>query len=541
MNFMSANANFFNCIHNLLLRLYFQKEHLKFCSFVVRLTNHTSSTLLHCLNRSTVRGWNTIHFSKMSNWLNKRTGKIIIKFNVYNPSLNLFSLAELTVEILPTNGIKSRANFVVTKLFAVGGTFDTFSVVSHVFVFLFFLVFTYCELKQLHRWKREYFKKFWNILQGILVLVILTCVIVFFLRLSLLEELLARLDEDNQQFLHFDSLVFVDSVLGNLIAFVVFLSWFRFIKFLQFNRRLSFLQDTLGKVAQPLATYSIVFLSVFFAYVHSGYLLFFRELETFHNLQSSFTTLCSLFMGDFNFSSLQNSNRILGPLFIFSALFFGGFIIINLLIALILESFLAVKMKNKANKYDLVQYIKKHLHYWFGSTEKNTPGRTDQRDSSPGKRIPRHLNPGKRTSRGITVLDKSFSKQEHNLLPQNSVMKTCISKQETSSARIERLDIDFMTSLKSVCAEDWREEVMFYRLFLKRLKLVYYDHLGYVNDIDVGNLEDLELSVLRNEMYHAVEKYSQELTDRVELPRSLVSNYEEQTFSTFDLKFEVSF
>jgi hypothetical protein len=543
--------------------LWYKKGHLKFCSFLVNLTN-SSRALLHCVSHTTFHGGNNVHFA--NNLLNERTQEINIKFNVYSPSLNLFCLAELTVEILATNGIKTRANFVVTKLFAVGGILDTFSVVSHVFVFVFFLVFTYREVKHVYQWRRKYFKNTWNVLQGILILVILSCVVVFFLRLALVEGLLTRLEENNQHFINFDTVVFMDDILGILIAFVVFLSWFCFIKFLQFNRRLSFLQDTLGNIAQPLATYSIVFLTVFAAYVHSGYLLFSRDLETFNDLRSSFTSLCSVFMGDFDFSSLQNSNRIFGPLFIFSALFFGGFIIINLLIALILESFLAVKMKNKANQYDLLEYVKKHLRYWFGPTGQNTPrsadlrnlnpGKNTLRDSTPGKNILRDSTPEKNilrdstpgkfilrnsTLRDVTVRDKSFCTAERVPLGQNPDMKISTSKQETGLAGIATSVSDLMTSLESVCAEDWNEEVMFHRLVLKGLKLACYDCLDYVNDIDRVNLEDLGISLLRNELYDAVEKYSQEFTDRVELSGSLVSSDEELAFSTFDLNFEVCF
>ena len=476
---------------------------------------------------------------------------------MYNPSLNLFCLAKLTVEILPTNAMETRANFVVTKLFAVGGIFDTFSVVSHVFVFLFFLAFTYREIKQVYRWKKEYFRSIWNILQLILVLLILSCIVVFFLRLAMVEELLTSLEENHERFIHFDTVVFVDNILANLIAFVVFLSWLRVIKFLQFNRRLSFLQDTLGKIAKPLATYSVVLLTVFFAYVHSGYLLFSRDLETFINLKSSFTSLCSLFMGHFDFSSLQNSNRIIGPLFLFSALFFGGFIIINLLIVLILESFWVVKMASRANQYELLEYIKKHLRYWFGPTGENTP--QTRRNSTPGKNTLRDSTPGKSTLRNSTIEEytpqditlrdlitsrknlRDKSLRDEGLIPQghNSLLKTRIPSQETLLAGTERSVGGLMTSLECVCAEDWQEEAMFYRLVLKGLGLACYDWLAYVSNLE--NRQDLEMTLLRNELYEAVENYSQELPDGDEISGGLVPGCEERTFSTFDLNFEVGF
>lgn len=474
---------------------------------------------IHCSNRST-KDHNAFLFPKINDWLDKRAHEIDIKFNLYNPPLNLFCLSKLNVKVLPTNSMKTQANFVVTKLFAAGGIFDTFSVVSHLFVFLFFLVFTYRELKQFYRLKMGYLRSIWNVLQGLLVLLILSCIVVFFIRLAMVEELLKSLEENHERFVHFDSVVFVDNILANLIAFLVFLSWLRVTRFLKFNRRLSFLQETLGKMAKPLATYSVVFLTVFSAYVHSGYLLFSRELKTFNNFESTFTSLCSLFMGHFDFPSLQNSNRIIGPLFVFSALFFGGFIIINLLIVLILESFWSVKTAGRPNQYELLEYMKKHLRYWFGATGRSTPPREDAIRDSTLENTP--VNP-------------RDSKEQQSLL------NTRISKQETCLARMEKSVSGLLASLECACAEDLQEEMMLYRLILKSLGMSCYECLDHVRDLE--NLEDLEMALLRSELYEAVEKYSQELINRVQNYRDLVSGYEERTVSTshLDLNFEVSF
>ena len=486
---------------------------------------------IHCSNRST-KDHNAFLFPKINEWLDKRAREMNIKFNLYNPPLNLFCLSKLNIKVLPTDSMKTRANFVVTKLFAVGAIFDTFSVVSHVFVFLFFLVFTYRELKQFYRLKMGYFRSIWNVLQSLLVLLILSCIVLFFLRLAMVEELLKSLEQNHERFVHFDSVVFVDNILANLIAFLVFLSWLRVTKFLKFNRRLSFLQETLAKMAKPLATYSVVFLTVFSAYVHSGYLLFSRELRTFNNFESTFTSLCSLFMGHFDFPSLQNSNRIIGPLFVFSALFFGGFIIINLLIVLVLESFWSVKTAGRPNQYELLEYVKKHLRYWFGATGKSTLRREELRD----------IISEKDTTRDSTLENSLVNPQNSNSSKeQQSLLNTRISKQETSLARMEKSVSGLLTSLECACAEDLQEEMMLYRLILKSLGLSCYKWLDHVRDLE--NVEDLEIALLRSELYEAVEKYSQELIGRVQNYGDLVSGYEERTLSTshLDLNFEASF
>ena len=481
---------------------------------------------VRCSNRSDA----VSNLNNAQDWLSTRSRELSIKFNLYSPSTNLFCLSKLTVNVLPTNNLETRANFVIAKLFAIGGIFDTFSLVCHIFVLVFLVVFTYRELKQVYRLKKAYFKSIWNILQGILVFLILSCVVFFCIRLQTVEQLLDALEENQKRFIHFEAVVFVDNILANLIAFMVFFSWLRALKFLKFNRRLSFLQDTLGKMVKPLATYSVVFLTVFFAYMHSGYLLFSRELEAFHDLKSTLTSLCSLFMAKFDFPSLQNSNRIIGPIFLFSALFFGGFIILNLLIALILESFLLVKTTHRANQYELLEYIKRHLRYWFGAIGENTP-----RNFTPTRTPVQGLALGKSTLREKSQQDTTCDDTRDKI----SVLETCLSKQETSLTGVEKEVSDLMTSLEYVCAEDWHEEVFLHRLMLKDVGLKCWKCLSNENDSE--NLKDFEMAFLRDELYEAVEKYSQEQVDRDQNPRGLESNYEECKFSMFDLDFEVSF
>ncbi|XP_028400602.1 uncharacterized protein LOC114523771 [Dendronephthya gigantea] len=494
-------------------------------------STNTAQTLFVDLRGSNDTGdAKNMHFAQIQKWLNRKSREIIIKFDLYNPSLNLFCFGKLTYEVLASNGVKTQGDFEVTKLFAVGGILDTFSVVNHILLFLFFLMLTYRELKQLYRLRKGYFKCVWNVLQGCLALLILSCIVVFFLRLILIEKVLTSLEGNRENSIRFNTVVVMDKLLTNLIAFMVFLSWLLVTKFLRFNRRLSFLQDTLGKVAKPLATYSVVFFTVFFAYVHSGYLLFSRELKQFNGLQSSFTSLFSLFMGHFDFHTLQNSNRIIGPVFVFTALFFGGFIIINLLVVLILECFLLVKTGRRENQYELFEYIKRNLCYWLGISPGNvTQGDVVLRERSPTKNIP-----GERGQRGDFPVQDASPGVEETLAIENR-----IAKQETNLREIERSTSALMTSLESVCAEEWYEELMLYKLILKGLGLSCYDWLDCV--MNVESKEEMGMALMRSELYEAVENYSQDIENGVKMSAgepAAANGSVESSLSSFDLCFE---
>lgn len=421
----------------------------------------------------------TVAFLKAHNWLDARTRVIFIEVNIYSAPLNLFCLGQFTVRLLPTNGMTKEARFLVTKLFALSGILDPLSVFARVFVFIFFFIFVYREAKQARRLKRRYFVDFWSVLQCVIVLFILMSIVVFFVRLAMIEHLLISLEKNGERFITFENVAFIDMLLAQLVAIVVFFSWIRVIKLLRFNQRLLFLQKTLKKAAKPLAAFSVVFLIFFFAYAHFGYLIFARGLYRFRDIPSTFVSLCSLFMSHFDFPAVEGANRILGPVFLFSAMFFGVFIIMNFSIALILDSFLIVKADaaNRENEYELVAFVAKQLRAWLGITGTRSP-----RTNSPG-RSPCCENTGGRSP--DVKFSHFFSKTSATERRDGSVSerkeKFKISKRKYKSPETaEKRVSDLNYALESLLVEDFAEEVLEYKLLFAALRLVHFDWLKEV-------------------------------------------------------------
>lgn len=71
-----------------------------------------------------------------------------------------------------------------------------------------------------------------------------------------------------------------------------------------------------------------MFFVCFFAFAQLGYLLFGSQLHAFSTFQDSIITLLRLILGDFNFRQLEAANRILGPIYFLSYVFFVFFVLL---------------------------------------------------------------------------------------------------------------------------------------------------------------------------------------------------------------------
>jgi polycystin 2 len=76
-------------------------------------------------------------------------------------------------------------------------------------------------------------------------------------------------------------------------------------------------------------------------------------------LHSSFT-LFRIILGDFDFIALEYANRILGPIYFTTFVFFVFFVLLNMFLAIINDTYAQVKseMKEAKNEFELMQIFK---------------------------------------------------------------------------------------------------------------------------------------------------------------------------------------
>lgn len=96
------------------------------------------------------------------NWVDPQTRAVFVEFTVYNANTNLFGIAFLFVEFLPTGGAFPYSHFVVSRLYSYVGPFSSFIVACQILLVLFMFYFMYREGKKMYKQRRAYFSGFFN-------------------------------------------------------------------------------------------------------------------------------------------------------------------------------------------------------------------------------------------------------------------------------------------------------------------------------------------------------------------------------------------
>ena len=96
------------------------------------------------------------------NWVDKQTRAVFVEFTVYNANVNLFGIAYLFLEFLPTGGAFPTAHFAVSRLYSYTGPFSSFMLACQVLLILFMFYFLYREGKAIYKKRKAYFHGFFN-------------------------------------------------------------------------------------------------------------------------------------------------------------------------------------------------------------------------------------------------------------------------------------------------------------------------------------------------------------------------------------------
>jgi hypothetical protein len=201
---------------------------------------------------------------------------------------------------------------------------------------------------------RSYFTSTWNLVD---LLVIVLCLVhqtlnVYFV-VSVNNQLEQRIRVEDD-YSDFHDLALVANLFTGSIGLCCFFAWFKLFKYISFNRTMTQLSRTLAKCAGDVASFSVMFLIVFLGFAQTGYLWFGDQITDYSNFNETVLTLLRLILGDFVYSDLVAANRILGPGFFLCYVFFCLFFLLNMFLAIINESYQAVKIEMAAERQGLV-------------------------------------------------------------------------------------------------------------------------------------------------------------------------------------------
>ncbi|XP_043837901.1 polycystic kidney disease 2-like 2 protein [Dromiciops gliroides] len=282
-------------------------------------------------------------FLKLNSWITRGTRVIFIDFSIYNANVNLFCIIRLVAEFPATGGVLTSWNFYSVKLLRYVTYFDYFIASCEIIFCIFIINFIIQEIKKMKEYKYAYFKSFWNLLELLLLLLSLLAISINIFRTTQAYHLLGQLLEKTQEYPDFYFLAYWQIRYNDIVAVNIFFAWIKIFRFISFNKTMSQLSTTLSRCIKDIIGFAIMFFIIFFAYAQLGYLVFGSQVDDFSTFQNSIFTQFRIVLGDFNFANIEKANRVLGPTYFITFIFFVFFVLLNMFLAIINDAYSEVK------------------------------------------------------------------------------------------------------------------------------------------------------------------------------------------------------
>ncbi|KAH7636330.1 polycystin-2-like protein 1 [Dermatophagoides farinae] len=321
----------------------------------------------------------TIEKLKEFLWIDRGTRAVLIDFTTYNPNINLYVVTKLIAEFPATGGMFTSWQFRTLNLLENSSQAQIGLYVCFIMFLIFIVYYTIEEFFEITALGFiPYLRSSgWNYLDLFIILISLALVFFLVCRKYIItkifdeaytEELAEHgymvemgnrtvsLQIDTYQF---DTLGFWSAQFSNILAVLSFVSWIKIFKYISFNKTMSQLSSTLSRCAKDIAGFGLMFFIVFFAFAQLGYLLFGTQVKDYSSFGRAVFTLLRLILGDFDFQAIENANRVLGPIFFLSYIFFVFFVLMNMFLAIINDTYAEVKSELKDDEeFAMMDYFK---------------------------------------------------------------------------------------------------------------------------------------------------------------------------------------
>ncbi|KAM7361435.1 polycystic kidney disease 2 [Cochliomyia hominivorax] len=296
---------------------------------------------------------------KRNKWINRGTRLVILEFVLFNINTNIFNNVKMLAEVPPVGGIVPSHDFRTIRLHTFWTEGNWFLYMCGIIFYLMVLFYTIQEVVQFSRTGAKlYFTSMWNFLD-ILVLIFSYLSLVYnLIHPWYMSDILKKAKNNPQKMVSIDQICYWNLLYIDMMGVCVFLVWIKIFKYIGFNKTMLQFSTTLKRCAKDLFVFAVMFFIVFLAYAQLGLLIFGSSHPDFREFTISVITLMRMFLGDFEYQLIEEANHILGPIYFLTYVLFVFFILLNMFLAIINDTYGAVKSEVLMGRSNFGSYLK---------------------------------------------------------------------------------------------------------------------------------------------------------------------------------------
>uniref|UniRef100_A0A1I8MDB2 Polycystin cation channel n=1 Tax=Musca domestica TaxID=7370 RepID=A0A1I8MDB2_MUSDO len=359
---------------------------------------------------------------KSSKWIDRGTRIVVVEFVLFNYNSLMFDNVKILAELPPVGGIVTSHQFQAVKLHSIWSDADYSVFIAAIIFYLMTTFYTFEEIGELITiGSVKYLKSVWNLLDISVLLMSYLSLIYNMFHHKYLNGILEKSKENPNHFWSIDKICFWNLLYIDMMGICVFLVWIKIFKYISINKTMLQFSTTLKRCAKDLCGFAVMFFIVFLAYAQLGLLIFGTSHPDFREFGISIITLMRMFLGDFEYELIEEANHILGPIYFLSYVLFVFFILLNMFLAIINDTYGTVKDEVNQGYSKFGPYLAKILQkcFWW-------------RKKDPEHNILKHTNDSKgqlplKDSNGHSS-DTFYPMTNEGSLPEDDTLRLRISE-----------------------------------------------------------------------------------------------------------------
>ena len=336
--------------------------------YMGKMASYRGGGFIFHLGPDKVLAFNELKRLKASGWIDRYTRALFSELSIYNVNVNLLCVVTLLYEELPTGGGLTFVNVQTIRVYRYLGNFATALMACEVIFAFLLLRWIMRDGKRLWKERKAFWRNVWNIVDISITALTLTATVMYFMRLVFLNSATNKVQENRSKFVSFQYVVLLNEGVNIIIALVVLLLNLKFLRMLRFNKKISVLATTMKVSANKLASFMVMFMVIFLAYCFLVLLVFGPVLEDYRSIVRCMVSMMAMVLGNFEFYDLVDVNPIIGPTVFFTFMVIFQFIIINMFIGILCDSFNEVRTDavKQSNEFEILQFMTNRVKAFVG-------------------------------------------------------------------------------------------------------------------------------------------------------------------------------
>ncbi|KAL7057789.1 hypothetical protein AAHC03_017093 [Spirometra sp. Aus1] len=303
-------------------------------------------------------------------WLDDRTRVIIIEFAVYNPSVSLFGMVSILFELPGTGGIIPSYRIEPANLLSfVDHSRITFEFTCQILFILSLVGLLIKEARHLWVDKWTYFLSLRSWAQLMIIVGSFAAIAIFaYVNIETKKLTVEFYRSNGNGYSNFQMVAIWNELLAYLVAFVTFVTILTLLHIFRFNKHIGLLDSVLQYANRDMKYFFIVFGVVFFSFVTTFHLLFLDTLAAYNTFIYSMETSFQIVLGKFDVTSMYELEPLLGPMVFAAFTLFIVFIMLNMFVAILTDSFEAVRKDPSLQNddHEMVTFMLARFIVWSG-------------------------------------------------------------------------------------------------------------------------------------------------------------------------------